>query len=682
MASSVRSVFLACVAITLLDAASAQQALKDPWVATSHKLFRVDYGTSPGTLVHENPGDVKRKLKALAFEAPDLGTGGGAVRGLIAIDDTAIRRFENGSTDIPPRLLFDAASSPSSLILVTALAVTESGTILFGGVSKRLDFELWELTEVPGAAPLVQKRAKTALPLIDAVYVRAEDVTAGSRLAGGGLLAAAANEILFFPRSSGFATAVKLHDYRSLGLKILQEILTVDLVRGTDTLMFATLDRKLMTVPVSPGPVAKFASLPDIEKRYCQLRLPQLVVRSAGPTSTVVSDGCGQVLRYDFSQANSQNNVPADVVIHDDGFVALALGEGKVVTCPPGEVCPLTSGLTAELGIDAESELLVLELDNLCDPRVAPRTCTGTVDASGNLELNSLLPASIRNALAANGVTIKIPPYLFAARQNGRFGVVFVQADDVATNASATIELDIAELFGDGIELGVRLDFPRPTPVLPLLNQDVAAYAPDNPSLPTVRGFEAAPITIGSRNPMVGALRGFSAVTYGLQHDLYPPGPRAVNGGIPQGTQLKYGSTPRCSLQHGLKKFTPVNAAEQYFVNLAACLFADEETLLKSVIPKKAFSKEADRNALIASLDLVKDKLIKALSGAGPNTGSEAFQAVLTQLDHFDSKLAAVRFVPSLIVYQQELEVRSQVFRFNFLERTYPSLPIKGFQHK
>jgi len=293
--------------------------------------------------------------------------------------------------------------------------------------------------------------------------------------------------------------------------------------------------------------------------------------------------------------------------------------------------------------------------------------------------LNSLLPKAVGDMLDAKGVTIRIPPYMFAAGYNGRFGAVLVQADATAAAASATIELDIEELFDDEFELGVRVDFPRPTDTLQLLNQDIAAYAPDNPDLPTVRGFEATPITVGMRNPMLGSIRGFSAVIYGLQHDLNPPGPRAVTGGLPPGTVVNYGATPLCSLQQGNQQFTPVNTPSRYFVNLAACLFADQEQLLTSVIPPSAFVNPNDRATLLAALGQVEDKLIKALSGAGPNTGSETFQALQSQLDQFDAAVQATPFVPSLVIYKNELAVRSRVLRFNVNARTYPSLPLGGF---
>jgi hypothetical protein len=444
--------------------------------------------------------------------------------------------------------------------------------------------------------------------------------------------------------------------------------------------MFATTERKLLTTSVAGGAVTTFATVPG--SAACIASKPQrLVVRNAqggDDATSIVADACGQVARYDFSNAASQNNQPVDTAKYGSGLVALAVGEGNEVICPANEVCALTSGFDAIINASDESPLLVLQFDNLCDRRVAPLTCTiGTTDG-GSLVLNSLLPPAIQAALGPT-VQIKIPPYMFAAGYNGRFGALLVQADATASAASATIELDIEELFDDEFELGVDVGLPRPTATLPLLNQDVAAYAPDNSSLPTVRGFEATPITVGVRNPMVGALRGFSAVIYGLQHDMNPPSPRAVTGGLPPGTVLA-GATPGCALQLGSQSFVPdTTVPAKYFVNLVACLFADQEQLLANVIPPAAFERSADVNSLKTALNQVKDKLIKALSGAGPNTGSETFQAVLTQLDQFDAKVASTPFVSSLEIYKNELGVRSRVLRFNLVERAYPSLPTRGF---
>jgi hypothetical protein len=177
-------VAVAVVANTVDARAQVQQSLKDPWIATSYKLLQVDYGGAPGTLELQNPGDAPRDFKAPAFEAPQLGTAATGVRNLIAVDGTKLQRFENGSTEVPLALLFDAANSPSSLKYVTPVAVTAEGTILFSGYSKpKRVFELWELTPVPGGPPLVQLRVRSTPQLIDAVYVRAEDVVAGSPLA-------------------------------------------------------------------------------------------------------------------------------------------------------------------------------------------------------------------------------------------------------------------------------------------------------------------------------------------------------------------------------------------------------------------------------------------------------------------------------------------------------------------
>lgn len=688
MFPSTRAFSLALIAAAAFTSAAAsgqpvRQSLKDPWVATSHKLLQVDYSGATGALEIQNAGDKPRDFKALAFEAPQLGTAATGVRNLIAVDGTKLWRFEDGSTEFAPALLLDAGKAPLSLQYVTTVAVTDTGTILFSGYSKpKRVFELWELTLVPGKPPLVQPRAKSTPQLIDAVYLRADDVVAGSPLAGGGLLAAAGKQVLFFPKSGGYFTVVPLFDSKKLGLKGDATILSVDLVRQTDTLMLATSERKLLTTAPKPGVVTKFASIPSTSLHKCERnKTQQLVVRSIGggtEGSSVVADGCGQVLRYDFSSPTSQNNQPADVIKYGAGFIAVAIGEGNEVTCLPNAACTITAGFTATIDTSAETELLVLQFDNLCDRRVAPQTCAlGTTDDKGNLILNSLLPPAQRAVLDANGVTLKIPAYLFAAGYNGRFGAVLVQADDNGSAAPAEIELDIRALLG--FELDVRVDFPRSTDTLSLLNQDVAAYVPDNPDLPTVRGFEATPVTVGVRNPMKGALRGFSAVIYGLQHDLYPPGPRAANGGLPPGTLVNYGKTPLCNLVHGWDKFIAVDKPRNYFINLAACLFADEEKLLRDVIPANAFVKASDRKAVLAALDVTKYKLIRALNDAGPHSGADVFKLVLAYLDVFDATLASSAFVPSLAIYKNELDVRSQVFRFNLTTRTYPSLPVKSY---
>ena len=248
------------------------------------------------------------------------------------------------------------------------------------------------------------------------------------------------------------------------------------------------------------------------------------------------------MLRYDFTTTSTTVSAPYDTEVTSAvaGLVAIAVGEGNVVTCQAGESCALTNGFDAEL--QTTEELLVRQFANLCDPRVVGCSATGIVDANNVLSLNSLLPQAVQDALKFNpaitsdDVTITIPPYMFAAGPNGRFGMLIVQSDDAGAAGQVTVELEIDELLG--FELGTRstgnTEYPpfvrgaAATTPLALLNQDIVAYAPDNPSLPTVAnyptpgvpGFEATPVTTGSYNPLVGGLRGFSVVIYGLQHDL------------------------------------------------------------------------------------------------------------------------------------------------------------------
>jgi hypothetical protein len=442
--------------------------------------------------------------------------------------------------------------------------------------------------------------------------------------------------------------------------------------------MVATSERTLLTTAVAPVAGATvFASLPDLGS--CRnLRPQRILVRSArggSEAASIVADFCGQVLRYDFSEPFSRNNTAA-ATVQAPGVVVLAVGEGNEVTCDPNVDCLLTTGLTANIRSAAEAELLVLQFDDLCDRRVAPLTCQAGVVEDGHLVLNSLLPQSVQ-ATIDERVTIKLPPYMSSASFDGRFGVVLVQADPASASAGATVELEYLEL-GSGVKLGVALGLPRPTSISTLLNQDVAAYAPDNYELPTVRGFEATPITTGFRNPMTGGLRGFSAIFYGLQHDVYPPSPRAFTGGIYPDVNAT-GATPTCpDLVYGVQTFPILNEQDRYFANLAACLFSDLEALLTTWLPPVALT-AGDRSSLLATLGNTKDKLIKALGASGPNSGSETFQAVLSQLDNFDSAVTGTSFNPAYVIYKNELLVRSKVFRFNLMERTYPSLPAGGF---
>ena len=240
-------------------------------------------------------------------------------------------------------------------------------------------------------------------------------------------------------------------------------------------------------------------------------------------------------------------------------------------------------------------------------------------------------------------MTITIPPYMFAAGPNGRFGVLIVQSDDAGAAGQVTVELEIDELLD--FELGTQstgnTQYPpfvrgaAATTPLALLNQDIVAYAPDNPTLPTVanyptpglRGFEATPVTTGSYNPLVGGLRGFSVVIYGLQHDVSSPQdrPRGVDGGLPS---LVAGSQRLCNLSAGSKRYIAVDIPERFFANLAACLLVDQKALLSNVniIPAFVLAPSA-RSSLLSRLGNIEDKLIKALNATGPNSGSTDFQA-------------------------------------------------------
>lgn len=663
---------------------SVQQTLKDTWVASSSTLSQVDYnGVAGGGLVTKNPGDASRNFQAIAFALPTISSGAVSARDLIAVDGTKLVRFANGSNETAPAVLLDAGGAPSNFNSVNTVAVTPSGTVLFSGYSKpKKVFELWELTpNLPANDPARVRLRSTGTPqLTDAVFVPAEDVVAGSLLSGGGLLAAGGRQLLFFPAAQSYLTFQVLLDARSLPLKGSSQLTGVDLVRQTDTLMIATSERTLLTTAVTPGIVTTFASIPDRPDRACStLRTQRLLVRSArnGSSKTsVVSDFCGQVLRYDYSDVASQGNLPSDTKLSPDGLLALAVGEGNEVLCNASDNCALTDGFTANIQTQFDSTLLVLQFNNLCDRRVARSTCSvGDVDSHNALIFNSLLPKAIRDQLAAEGVTITIPPYMFGAGFNGRFGALIIQADSVAATSEWLIDLQFPKLLG--FELGVRDDFQRTTPLLDLLRQDVAAYAPDHNLFPTVRGFEATPSGTG-KGSYGGSLRGASVVLYGLQFDLNPAGPRIATGGLPLDSTVNYGASPTCDLNMQAQSYHALPDAQRFFANLAACLFADEQTLLTSVIPQAAIP-QSGRDSLLAQLSLVEDKLIKALNATGPNSGSQTFQAVASQLDHFDQAVAAAVFAPDYVIYKNELAVRSKVFRFHLLTRTYPSLPPNGF---
>ena len=714
MIPSIRSSALAALAFvctaTTASAQEVEQVLKDIWVATDKALFEVSY-YKPEPTTPPDADELKSELipvpgavsspRALAFETPQLGDG--PERALVSVEGKVLLRVVESF----------AAGNPetSGLTVVNAVAVADDGTVLFSGFSKKKRvYELWALD---WESKEVKLRATGTPQLLDAVYISAEDVPAslltnGARVAG--VLAATAKVIMWFPETDGGwmaePSAEELNPDPlpiSLGLKGKTQLSSVDLVRGTSVFMLALSDRRLLTT--SGGAPASFAEVP----KRCDS--PSLLVRNArgGPSATVVvSDSCGQVVRYDFGASGTtvgSASAPETTLVA--GVLALAVGEGNLVTCRPTEpLCELTSGFDAKLDTTETEQLLVRGFSDLCDPRVSGCTAPNAVVVNNVLHFNSLLPAAIRDKLYESGVTITIPPYMFGAGPGGRFGALIVETDDPFRAVQTTVELDIEELLG--FELGTRSAGNSPpdsfvrgaTPqTLALLNQDIAAYAPDVPELRTVRDFEATPVTTGSKNPLIGGLRGFSVVIYGLQHDLnYPQGPsrprvRTGDGGIPSNDYVYYAPsagdpprTPQCRLQTGNQLFVPIDHPDRFFINLAACLFADQETLLGSILADDDFLDvrgsplySADQDRLISRLTLVKDKVIKALNATGPNTGSTDFQAVLTQLLSYRDAVIATRFQADSIVYKNELLARADAFKFVLMERAYPSLPLGGF---
>jgi hypothetical protein len=680
--------------------------LKDVWVATDSGLFEANYFTDPEDTLDSLkselvavPGTFASSARSAAFEAPQLLTGG-AQRNLIAVEGSWLLRFQReGGT----QQWFNAGTvGDPGLTLVNTVAVADDGTVLFSGYSrKKRVYELWALNPETFE---VRLRATGTPQLTDAVYVGVEDAAAAAFPAagpgGGGLLAATAKAIMYFPEpADGWMSnapaannPAPLRDAASLGIKGSTQLLSVDLVRTTKVLMLATSDRKLL-VTAGAAPTTFVAALP--KPASCTIKTQRLLVRNArggSDAASVVSDLCGQVLRYDFDATLTAVSAPYDTEVTPAvaGLVAIAVGEGNVVTCEAGESCSLTSGFDAEL--ETTEELLVRQFANLCDPRVAGCSATGIVDGNNVLSLNSLLPEAVKEALEAEDVNITIPPYMFAAGPNGLFGMLIVQGDDAGAAGKVTVELEIDELLG--FELGTRstgnTEYPpfvrgaTGTTPLNLLNQDIVAYAPDNSDLPTVAnyptpglsGFEATPVTTGSYNPLKAGLRGFSVVIYGLQHDLSSAAdrPRGSNGGL---SSLAAGTQRLCNLSVGSQQYVALDLPERFFANLAACLLVDQKSLVSNVIPSFVLTPSA-RSTLVARLTNVEDKLIKALNATGPNSGTTDFNAVLTQLDNYNIQVQGTTFT-SYTVYQNELLVRSEAFRFNLMERTLPSIPIGGF---
>ena len=310
------------------------------------------------------------------------------------------------SRDGATALLFDAGRGLPDLTLVNAVAVADDGTVLFSGFARRKRvYELWALNPESGE---VRLRATGTPQLTDAVYVGREDAAAAALPGDGGLLAATAKAIMYFrkPADGWMSNApadnpAPLRDATSLGLRGSTQLLSVDLVRTTRVLMLATSDRALL-VTAGGVPTPFVAALP--KPTSCTSKTQRLLVRNArggSNAAVVVSDLCGQVLRYDFTTTSTTASVPYGREITPSaglaGLVAIAVGEGNVVRCEAGESCTLTNGFDAEL--PTTEELLVRQFANLCDPRVAGCGATGSVDTNNVLSLNSLLPQAVQDAL-------------------------------------------------------------------------------------------------------------------------------------------------------------------------------------------------------------------------------------------------------------------------------------------
>ena len=712
------------------------QLLKDVWVATSGDLYQLHFGSANGPQCSfadcaELKNDTASDARALTFGLPNLG-GDGSARDLVVADGTKLLVLADGMN---LDNYFDTSGAPSYLtsvntvtMVVDDVSICPTRAAAFSGYSKRKrTFELWEYCPANGSVVL---KATGTPQMVDMVYVSPDDVAAGSPFFGGAAVGAVGRSVVLFrkkPSSSAndpYEEMTTLFDAKQLPIKNNTSFLSADRLADTDTLVMATSDRRILTVSLGPGGaignVASYA-IPDIAGRDCgRIRNQLLRVRYVGGTtqSVVVSDVCGQALRYDLW--DPQTNMPASgfnapvttvVASADSGLTALAVGEGNQITCESNEDCQLAYGFSANI---ARTTTLVALQYIVCDKRVQNANCQpGEVTDDGVLSLNSLLPQEIQDTLEAKMVHMDLNPDKFGAGPDGKFGMLLVQADSVGETAAWTGQLDIQALLG--FELGVDENPLRPTGLTTLLNQDTGAYAPDNPAYPTVEGYNgnyppalSAPDGFDATTATIGDLgtrsRGFSLSVYGLQQDLYPPGPRdPVSGGLPTSPANYYDvpanlldpvtgqprRPPMCNLTLGSQSFVATAEPTHYFINLVACLFSDEEQLLRNVIVNEAFVVPTDRANLLARLDITKDKLIKwlnATSGAS-SAGVQNADSVLQQLDLFDQAVAATPFCDPMVcsttkdykIYKNELEARSEVFRFHLDTRALRSVPLNGF---
>jgi hypothetical protein len=668
------STLIALALISGFATAQPQQLLEEPWVATKTDLLDVDGDTLAFDLRFD--GVSSRNFKAIAFGPPAFG----AVRSIVAVDGSKLVFFGEGQSGAEIVQEIDLNTATPGLSSVTAVAFISSDPVRFAvtGVSKRRKwFEIW-IGEISGNTVTYTAGPTDHPQLADMVYVSAED--AAGLVPGEGLLAAANRQVLFIPASGGYASVNQLLDARSLPIRNNTSLLSVDLVG--DALVMATSTREL----VSRSPIGTGGPFAIPGSQSCANIKPQrIVVRSADDGAALfLADVCGQIMRYTAGSYAS----PAAVGTHTEALVGLDIGEGNTVVCDFGEVCQLSSDVqsTIENPNQGSAAFLVFEYE-LCDPRVTAGLCEGdgTVSADNVLDFNSRLPAADQDLL---DVTVTIPPHIYSSRPDGSFKAILVAPLD-------TLDSTVFTAIQGPLPDETNTTLTRGTPVLRLLNQDEIAYAPDTDAYPTVGQyppcdtgpcFEATPVGIGPAHSTAGRLRGFSVIAYEMMRDLNPASglvpARAAVAGLPTGTVLNYGSPPLCPLTVGAESFVPVDHSKHYFVNDAACLFADLSALLKSetLIPDAAFG--GNRATLEARMDNLGDKVVKASRAAGSSQAAQNYGAVFSQLANFVSELQATTFVSvdgkSYQIYKNEMLVRAGKLGFQIEHRTIPSIPIGG----
>lgn len=725
-ATQSRAFALLCLLGTpLLLSAQSEQVLLDAWVASSSTISDIEDVDMEFALEERVSGAYN--FEAFTFLAPDV-TELDPSRDLIAVSGTELIRFAGGTVE--SRRL-DTRTAETGFRNVTAVAATSYGTVLFSGYSRRKRrFELWELlnpTAEAGVAFTVEERVPNGNPqLVDAVFIDAADVPASlTTLLGsdGGLIGVTERTVLYFP-ADDYAGYFALTDVRDLTVKNNTKILSADLARETSYLTLVLSDRTVLTLDLtlsSPGNEVSFAAIlppddPDNpDAGQCADDRSQLIrIRNAGiergsSVSVLTDNACSQILWHSIPLTDAETASTDTALAGTEGLVAVAVGEGNQTVCLPKEertgLCVFTAGYEADLDNAEPSVILSLKVDDLCDPRVpfwdnggalipvalrCSSDLSASITADNGLILNDQLPENLQLALQDNGVEIIIPHYMYAATSDARFGALFVKADSVTQNLLhyATVEtLDLLGFTG----LGVATGLPAGTPLVAdddpfdgddLINNDIVAYAPDNPDFPTVRGFEATSITVGEGS-IYTRPRGYSAIIYGLMHDLNGASGRGVAGGITAAQfDANTGAPPVCDpLDSGAASYDPASAdktKDVYFLNLAACQFGDIKDLLVNVIPEQdaMLNYPTELQLLIDRLLNAEDKLIKTLNAAipdaGPNAGATNFQSTLEQLDTFEELLLTTTFDKP--IYKNDLLSRLEVFRFTLNERTTPWL--------